>query len=262
VSTTFEMTREAAVVYDDRFVPALFAEWAPELVAIADVRPGHRVLDVACGTGVVARSAADTVGPAGRVAGIDRAEAMVRVAAERRPDLEWHHGDARSLPFPDATFDAALCQASLMFIDDPADTLREMRRVVGNGTVAAQVWGRLAASPGVSAFADVVARHAGPEAVDLWGAYFRLGDLEGLTALFDDAGLAVVATRTRLGAIRMPSTDEYVAIEVQGTPLADVVTGATYDRVLEDARVALRPFETAEGVELPIEGHLVAARPR
>jgi SAM-dependent methyltransferase len=262
VSATFELTREAARVYDDSFVPALFAEWAPELVAIAGVREGHRILDVACGTGIVARVAADAVGPDGGVVGVDLADAMLAVATERRPDLDWHHGDARDLPFPDATFDVALCQASLMFISDPTAALREMRRVVGDGTVAVQVWGRLAASPGVAAFADVVERHAGAEAVELWGTYFRLGELRGLTAMFDDAGLEVVATRTRLGAIRMPSAERYVAAEVQGTPLAALVTGSTFDHVLADAREALRPFETADGVELPIEGHLVAARAR
>lgn len=263
VTATFELPLEAAEAYETRFVPALFGEWAPDLVAIAAVEPGQRVVDVACGTGVVARAAAARVGREGHVLGIDRAVAMLTVAERRRPDLEWRRGDAADLPLPDGSVDVALCQASLMFVDEPGAALTEMARVVRpGGTVAVHVWGRLEASPGVAPFADAVARHAGASAVGLWDTYFRLGDLAELTAMFDRAGLEVTETRTRLGTIRLPSIDDYVAVEVEGTPLAEAVTEASYRAILEDARRDLRPFVTADGVALPIEGHLVAARKR
>src|SRR5215218_11336618 len=108
---TFQLSVEAAEVYEARFVPALFAEWAPHLVEAARVAGGQAVLDVACGTGVVARTAADRMGGQGRVVGLDLNEGMLTVAGRLRPDIEWRQGDAADLPFEAGSFDAVLCQA-------------------------------------------------------------------------------------------------------------------------------------------------------
>jgi SAM-dependent methyltransferase len=122
---TFQLSVEAAEAYEARFVPALFAEWAPHLVGAAGVAPGQAVLDVACGTGVVARAAADRMGGHGRVAGADLNEGMLAVAGRLRPDIEWHRADAADLPFADGSFDAVLCQSALMFFPDQVRALRE-----------------------------------------------------------------------------------------------------------------------------------------
>jgi ubiquinone/menaquinone biosynthesis C-methylase UbiE len=99
---TFRISLEAAEVYEAKFVPALFAEWAPHLVDAAGVVPGQAVLDVASGTGIVAREAADRMGGSGNVVGLDLNEAMLAVARGLRSDIEWRQGDAAALPFPDA----------------------------------------------------------------------------------------------------------------------------------------------------------------
>ena len=98
---TFQVSSDAAEVYESRFVPALFAQWAPLVVEQAAVAEGQRILDVACGTGVVARVAADRVGPHGRAVGLDLNAGMLAVARRIRPDLGWCLGDAGALPFPD-----------------------------------------------------------------------------------------------------------------------------------------------------------------
>jgi cyclopropane fatty-acyl-phospholipid synthase-like methyltransferase len=84
----FQLTVEAAEVYESRFVPALFAEWAPHLVEAAGVRPGQALLDVACGTGIVARTARPLVGPEARVVGVDLNDAMLTVARRVAPGIE------------------------------------------------------------------------------------------------------------------------------------------------------------------------------
>jgi SAM-dependent methyltransferase len=259
---TFQIPLEAAEAYETHFVPAFFAEWAPHLCDIAGVGAGQSVLDVGCGTGIVARTAAERVGPHGTVVGLDCNEAMLTVARRLRPDLEWHQGDAAALPFPDASFDTVVSQAAMMFFPNPAVALREMDRVaVPGGTVAVQVWSTLEASAGYSRFAEVLARRAGPEAAAFFDAYWVLGDLGEVVSLVERAGLEVISTRTRTGHVRFGSIDQFIATEIQSTPLAERLDDDTYQEIRDDAQVALRPFLTESGgVALPIEGHLVAAR--
>lgn len=146
-SETFELELAAAETYEERFVPAIFAEWAQLLVAEAGVAPGQRILDVACGTGIAARGAAEIAG-ASAVTGVDINEAMLTVAARVRPDITWLLGDAAALPLPDEDFDTVLCQMGLMFFPDAAAALREMGRVAAvGGTIAAAVPGRLEDQP-------------------------------------------------------------------------------------------------------------------
>jgi ubiquinone/menaquinone biosynthesis C-methylase UbiE len=263
-SETFQLSIEAAEVYESAFVPAFFAQWAPHLVDVAGVTAGQAVLDVACGTGIVARAAAERVGASGRVVGVDLNEAMLAVAQRIRPDLEWRRGDVAALPFADGSFDVVLCSFALMFFPDPVQALREMGRVATpHGTVAVLVPGTVESCPGWPEFIEVAARHAGPQAVPLLTTYFALGDLEQLMGLFNGASLEVTAHRTHLGTYRSDSVDTAVANEVHGTPLGERISDEVYGRILRDAREVLRPFVTADGhLEMPFEGHLVAARPR
>jgi ubiquinone/menaquinone biosynthesis C-methylase UbiE len=258
---TFQISPEAAEAYETLFVPALFADWAPHLVDLAGVRPGDRVLDVGCGTGIVARTAADRLGGRGAVVGVDLNEAMLAVARRARPELDWRQGDAVALPVESNAFDRVLCQSAMMFFPDPAAALREMARAVApDGAVAVQVWSALEAQPAYRLFAEVVARHAGPEAVKMIGAYWTLGDLAGLRALIASAGLEVTQARTRMGTMRLASIDQMVTVEIESTPLIGRISAEVYGRIRVDAREVLRPFAGDAGVALPIEGHLIAAR--
>jgi SAM-dependent methyltransferase len=259
---TFQLSLAAAEAYESKFVPALFGEWAPLVIEAADVRTGQEVLDVACGTGVVARAAADRVGATGRVVAVDINEAMLSVARRLSPDVDWRTADAGRLPFPDSSFDAVLCQAALMFFPDRAGALREMSRVVKDtGAVAVQVWASLDSQPAYGPFVEVAARHAGPEAVDLLGSYWTMGDVGHLGELFAEAGMRLTATRRHIGTARFASIDELVKIEVESTPLVDRIGDDTYAAILADARQALAGFETPEGkAEVPIVGHILTGR--
>ncbi|MEU4427897.1 methyltransferase domain-containing protein [Actinoplanes sp. NPDC024001] len=249
---TYALSAETADFYEATFVPALFGAWARRLVETAGVRAGSRVLDVACGTGIVARTAADRVGPSGSVTGLDRSEAMLAVARRVRPELCWEKGDATGLPFADGSFDVALSQAALMFIADRPAVLREMRRVAGR--VAVQVPGRLSHSTGYRVFTEVVAEHAGPEAIKLLGLYFAAGDPDELAGWFAAAGLRIEVFDTWMSAIWAPSLDVFVAGEL--LPLGPVAQ----DRITAACRAPMAGFAGIGGsVAVPIEAHLVVA---
>src|SRR5262245_7063193 len=115
LSETFDISLAQAHAYEQCFVPALFEQWVPALLDHAGVRKGQRVLDVACGTGVVARGAAVRAGDPSLVTGVDLNPAMIEVAREVRPDIDWRVGDALDLPFGPDEFDAVVCQSALMF---------------------------------------------------------------------------------------------------------------------------------------------------
>lgn len=214
---TFQVSSGAAEIYESRFVPALFAQWAPLVVEQAGVTEGQRILDVACGTGIVARAAADRVGPRGRVVGVDLNPGMLTVARRIRPDLAWCLGDATALPFPDDTFDAALCQMALMFFPDRRRSLTEMTRVARGMTVC--VPAALSDQPAYGLLVEVAARHAGPEAVSLLNTYWSCGDRDELAALVRAADATVDRWTTHTGIAHFPSPSAFVDTEIDGSRL-------------------------------------------
>jgi SAM-dependent methyltransferase len=259
---TFQLSLETARAYEAAFVPSLFAHLARHLVDVAEVTAGDHVLDVACGTGVVARTAAERTGPAGRVVGLDLNEAMLTVAREVRPDLEWRQGDAARLPFPDGSFDVALCQSGLMFVPDPAAAVAELARVVRpGGRVAVQVWSSLDRQDAFRPLPDAVARHAGRDAVDLISTYFRLGDRDLLTGHVTRAGLRVTDVHSWPATVHAPSVDDYVTTEVESTPLRARISDDVYRRIREEARTGLARWSDENGaLALPLEAYVVVAR--
>jgi len=259
---TFQLSAEMAEAYEAQFVPAFFSQWAPHLLDATGVSAGQRVLDVATGTGIVARSAADRVGPTGSVVGLDLNNAMLAVARRIQPEIEWRQGDAAALPFGDAEFDIVLSQMALMFFPDPIEALREMRRVLRPaGTVGVLIPSGLAWNPPYQSFVDIVSRHAGPDARNLVTTYFSLGDLDRLVGLFNEAALRVTATSCPTGESRYGSIDEAVNVEIDSTPLGDRLDQGARERILADCRAAIAPYATASGVVFPFECHLIVATP-
>lgn len=261
---TFQIPLETAEIYESKFVPALFADWAPHVVDMGDVTAGQSVLDVACGTGIVGRTAAERVGPDGRVVGVDLNQAMLTVAERVCPGVELRQADVTALPFEEATFDAVLCQMALMFFPDRLAAVREMGRVVKpQGTLVIMVPSSLEAQPAYRLLVELAAKHAGPDAVAMLSAYWSCGDLDELLSTVRAAGNHVLSTRTRMGTARFASIDEFVAVEVESTPVRERLTDDEYDTLRREANDVLQAFTASDGTaEIPIEGHLVAARPR
>jgi ubiquinone/menaquinone biosynthesis C-methylase UbiE len=176
--------RSPAEVYDEMFVPALFQQWGPIVADAARIGPGESVLDVACGTGVLACAALDRVGSQGAVAGLDPNPDMLTVARRKSTRIEWREGRAESLPFPDESFDAVVSQFGLMFFDDRPAALRDMMRVLRpNGRMAVAVCDALEHSPGYAALANLLQRLFGARIADAFRAPFVLGDPDRLLSI-------------------------------------------------------------------------------
>jgi ubiquinone/menaquinone biosynthesis C-methylase UbiE len=164
-----QLAGNAAETYQLELVPALFGPWGSRVVELAALRPGLRVLDVACGTGLVARLAAEAIGVSGRVTALDLNPAMLAVAAElpavEGAPIEWVEGNAQALPFAEASFDVVCCQLGLQFFPDREGALREMRRVlVPGGRAVLMVWGEIDRAPGFAVLAAALGRTIGSDA--------------------------------------------------------------------------------------------------
>jgi ubiquinone/menaquinone biosynthesis C-methylase UbiE len=262
MTETFQITPEQAEAYENLFVPALFAQWVQPLLDIAEVEADAAVLDVACGTGVAARAAADLVGDGGSVVGLDLNPAMLAVAARLRPDIEWREGDVADLPFDASSFDAVLCQSALFFFPDVPAATHEMARVLRpGGVVAIQTYASVDDQPGFSELERVVARVAPSDAVHMIETYWSQGDLPALVEQLEKAGLDVVETRTKLGTAMYASVESMVEIEVKGTPLVDLLSDEEVDQILTESKHLLERYRTPEGkLAMPIRAHFVAGR--
>lgn len=261
MSETFQIPLAAAEYYEARFVPDFFAQWAPRLCSATRTSAGERVLDVGCGTGIAARTAADLVGPTGQVTGLDCNTAMLAVAARVRPELSWQPGHAGALPFSPASFDVVLCQMALMFFGDREGSLREMARVTApGGRVGVLVPSELGRQAMFARFVEVAVHHAGPEAEPLLSSYFACGAVDELSDLVERAGLRVMTQRVETGHYRAPSVEAVVANEVESTPLRERIDDDLYARLREDARSVLAPYTTPDGrFDAPFAVNLVVA---
>jgi ubiquinone/menaquinone biosynthesis C-methylase UbiE len=159
-----QVTRSAAEVYEEFFVPALLQEWAGLVTEAARIQPGQRVLDVACGTGVLAHSMAGRIGPNGAVVGVDINERMLAVARRKAPTIEWREGRAEMLPFEANSFDTVVSQFGLMFFADRRLAIQEMRRALRpGGRLVVAVWASVENFPGYAELADLLQRLYGDQ---------------------------------------------------------------------------------------------------
>ena len=209
-----EKRRSPAEVYDEFFVPAVFRPWAGVVADAAEIGAGQSVLDVACGTGVLACAVSDRVGPGGSVVGLDPNDDMLAVAHRKADTIEWRTGRAEAIPFPDESFDAVVSQFGLMFFENPGEGLREMMRVVRpGGHLAVAVCDALEHSPGYAAFEKLLRRLFGERVAGAFRAPFVLGDAQRLLSLCAAAGIFDAKVTQHDGVVHFASIRSLVSTE-------------------------------------------------
>jgi len=255
---------DAARAYQALHVPALFGQWAVPMLDAAGVTTGQRVLDVACGTGVLARAASGRVGPDGFVAGMDPDPGMLAVAGELAPQIQWRLGSAEFIPFPDAQFDAVLCQFGMMFFTDAHQALLEMLRVAASrGRIAVAVWDSLQNSAAYPIEVELIRRHGGERAANALRAPFALGNTGTLQRIFEEAGVDDIRIETRRGTAQFPSIRTMVEADLRGwLPVMGIaLEERQIRRILFEAEEALRNYVTRTNrVEFNSPAHIVTCR--
>ncbi|MGI9591128.1 MAG: methyltransferase domain-containing protein [Myxococcota bacterium] len=243
-----QVTSSAAEVYDEFFLPALFAAWPPHVVAAAQIRPGMRVVDVACGTGVLTIQAAEAASPGGVAVGVDLNPGMLAVARRKAPELDWREAPAEALPLDSDDFDAALSQFGLMFFQDRSAAIREMWRILRpGGHLAIAVWDSLENTPGYSAITRLLARLFGDEIAELLRAPYALGDTSRLAHLLGEAGVEKPHVSRVAGEARFPSIRSWMHSDVRGWTLADKLDDRQFELLVTEAEQELQGFVSGDG---------------
>jgi ubiquinone/menaquinone biosynthesis C-methylase UbiE len=255
--------------YEQYIVPTWMADWSSDLIGAGGVGPGKRVLDVACGTGIIARKAAGIIGTGGRIAAFDLNEGMLRVAREcavreGATAIEWHHGDVSRMPFSSGEFDTVLCQQGLQFFADKAAALREMNRVLADGgTLALSVWGRPEKSPHVPVIIDVFTEYFGEDSATIFKVACSLSRHEVLQALVQDAGFTHIQIRSEIRIARHLSLTELLPAYFSVLPVAAQITAMPEEertRMFRSIESKLADWRENEGLAVPTENCILKAK--
>jgi SAM-dependent methyltransferase len=233
---------------------------------------GDHVVDVAAGTGAVARMMAPLLGRDGRVVAVDANPAMLFVGqslpAYEGAAIDWREGDAGALPLANGSYDLALCQHGLQYFADPVAALHEMRRVLRRGgRAAASVWRALDHNPFAHLLWGAVARQLGvtPEP---FARPFSCGDAGELRRMMEVAGFAGVSVVARSLIVRQPHRPQFVAEMVEGSTgllpglaaLDNAQRAALVRRVEEEIAPELPRYVRGEWQVVPMSLHIALGR--
>jgi ubiquinone/menaquinone biosynthesis C-methylase UbiE len=256
---------DKAASHYERYWQRQLAPAQDRLIELAALEPGMRVLDVACGTGLVTFRAAGLVGPSGAVLATDISDEMVKAvsseAARRRySNVTARRMDAETLDAPDGSFDVVLCALGLMYVPEPVTALREMHRVLApDGRAVAAVWGARDRCGWADIFPIVESRVQS----DVCPMFFRLGTGDQLRRAFEEAGFADVRSDRVSSVLRYESDEEACGAAFVGGPVALAYSrfdGSTRDGAHAEYLASIRPWRNAAGYDIPGEFVVAAGR--
>jgi len=252
----YQISGAAAEMYE-RYAGQFMRAWTEDMVALAALRHGERVLDLACGTGAVARHASTRLGPTGQITGLDLISGMLAMARATRLDsgaiVNWVEGNAVAMDLPDASFDVVMCQQGLQFFPDGLAALREVRRVlVPGGRALLSVWSlqnaynvAIANAFETLVDAETATKYRAPRA-----ASPSAGTLQSMMV---EAGFRDVEVRPRELTLHLPSIETFVLGHVSSGPVASVVSAFSDERraaFAKQVRTALQPYAEGDGVAI------------
>jgi len=254
---------EAGRGYESLFVPALFEAWTKHLVEGAQIQAGSHVLDVGCGTGVLARRALARVGANGRVVGADPAPGMLAAANEIEPGIDWVLCSAEALDVDDNDFDCIVSQFGMMFFEDREKATEEMFRALKpGGSLAIAVWRSVEHNPAYADIISVLEDHVGTAAADALRLPYSLGDSGEVTAALERSGFADISFEVKTEIAKFPSSRQMVEAELRGwLPLFDIfLTEHTINEVLIESDKTLGKYAGPLGEAVfPTSAHVFKA---
>ena len=261
----YQLKDNAPQIYEDQKVPSMFRPLAEATLGQLDFLEGARVIDVACGTGIVGRLVAEKVGKSGSVVGVDLNAGMIEVAQQHSPvtgaNVEWRQGDVIALPFPDGSFDLAFCQQGLQFFPDKLGALKELRRILTpGGSLILTVWSEV--SPLNAALADALARYVSAEVAKKSLMPYSFHDPEVIRALVVESGFSEIQMKILVVERRIGPAEESIPEEMASSAYAEDVgklERTALTAMVKQVGEALQDYRKDDGFATPQHAHLIRA---
>jgi len=254
------------LMYERFLVGPLFRPWAETLIDHARLQRGDRVLDVACGTGIVARVAKERLGETGGVVGVDVSPQMLAVAKAVAPQIEWREGNAQALPLADGErFDVVVCHQGLQFFPDKSAALDEMKRAVSpGGRTAVAVWRSLDDTPFVQELHQIAERRLGTIA----DRRHSFGDRAALEQVMTASGFIDVRVEALTRTIRFQdgavfvrlNTMALVGMSQAASTLTEDERQRIVDAIVDDSAEVLQRYTDAQGLAFELDANVATAR--
>ena len=259
----WQLSGDGPDAYEKYIVPAFTRAWAKEIVKRACLHEGEKVLDVACGTGLVARIAADQHRP-DLIHGVDVNEVMINKAQEIEKNINWHQSDVTTLPFPDNKFDVILCQQGLQYFPDSSLALKEMNRVLAkNGRVLLSVWRPIKYSPFYESLCRILEKFVNAKAASMLSSAYNAGDPGKLKAIFAKAGFSRINISIVVKQMRYSPFEEFVIGGIMATPFFKDIQRLQESRreeMLLEIYKSNQDYIDDNGLAAPLESYIVHAK--
>lgn len=264
---TWQISDNSPRAYEEYLVPGLFKPWAEKLIQMTSPKPDNDILDVACGTGIVARRACSIMGNGAQVTGLDINQEMLKTATElsETEDLkiDWQRGEAENLPFKDNRFDNLYCQQAMQFFPDPQKALNEMYRVLKpGGVLGLNILRSIDFNPAYIILADTLEKHAGEDAGKMMRSPFPSWNRNTLRAKLHDARFEENHIHLEIIAMRYPSPEEFLRREAASSPLATEIESLktdTREELVNDLNELLEIYTDDQGIVFPMETYMIIA---
>jgi len=252
--------------YEKWLVGPLFRPWAEVMLDEVNLTRGDRVIDIACGTGIVARLANERLGGTGHVVGIDVSPPMLAVARTVAPDIDWREGNASALPLQNGEqFDVVVCQQGLQFFPDKPAAAQQMRQALApDGRLAVATWRPDDEIPFFLELHRVAERHLGA-IVDQRHSF---GDDALLEGLLREAGVRDVRSKTmsrtlhfKDGAVLLRlNTMALVGMSAASKGMGDDERSCVMAAIVSDSTPALLPYTNESGLAFEISTNVATGR--
>jgi ubiquinone/menaquinone biosynthesis C-methylase UbiE len=265
---SWQIAGNSPAAYEKYLVPGFFKPWAEKLVHLSSPAPGSSILDVACGTGIVARTAASKAGSGARITGLDINPQMLGKATEMAEneglEIEWQQGDAGDLPFEDNRFDHLFCQQAMQFFTEPQQVLVEMHRVLRpEGMLTLNILRSIHHNPAYKILADKLEKHAGDTAGTMMRSPFPDWNQKTIRNMVEEAGFGNIRIHLEIISMRYPSPEEFLRREAASSPLAreiEAMEPETRMELVDDLNRSLEACTDDRGVVFPMETTVIITR--
>lgn len=252
-------------MYERWLVGPLFLPWAKLTLDELNLSQDDSVLDIACGTGIVARVAKERLGDTGHVVGIDVSADMLAVARTVAPDIDWREGNASSLPLSEGEqFDIVVCQQGLQFFPDKTQAIAQMRQALAeHGRLAVATWRSDEEIPFFRELRTVAERHLGA----ITDQRYAFGDAVLLERLLRDTGFHEIDVKTVARTIRFEdgepfirlNTMAFVGMSTTGRAMSDEERKRVMENIIKESAPVLQRYSDRSELAFELRTNLAIA---